>query len=88
MEIIPRFRYKTKLSLHNNHKVCDLANAQVFIYMKLNSFITDFKFFCFVIVLGALLLTELSNKLVFLSGFSYFERITKISKVDRINTMD
>ena len=35
------------LSLHNDHKVCDLANAQVFIYIKLNSFITDFKSFCF-----------------------------------------
>ena len=61
-EIIPRFRQKTKLSLHNDHKVCDLANAQDFIYMKLNSFIRVFKSFCFVVVLGALQHTELSNK--------------------------
>ena len=71
-----------------NFFVCDLANAQVFIDMKLNSFRRDFKSYCFVIVLGALQHTELSNKLVFLSSFSYFERINKIGKIDKVDSKD
>ena len=31
IDIIPRFRYETKLSLQSDHKMRDLANAQVFI---------------------------------------------------------
>ena len=66
--------------------MCDLANTQVFIYMKFkNSFITDLKSFCLVIVLGALYHTEVSNKLVFLSSVSYFQLINKIGKIDTVD---
>ena len=63
----------------------DFANVQVFIYMKLNSFITDFKWFCFVIVLGALYHTELSN--VFLSSFSYLCSNVSIKLVKSIKSI-
>ena len=67
---------------------CKSASFIWLFYMKLNSFIADFKSFCIVILLGALQHTEFSNKLVFLCSFSYFERINKISKIDKIDTMD
>ena len=68
--------------------VCDLASALVLIYKKFkNSFTTTFKLFCFVIVPSEHTVTHLilSNKLMLLSSFSYFESIDKIGKINKVN---